>query len=182
MGVLEPDVVRGNYAIWDRVNISASRFAQLLAEHAKPRAGFRSWLDAVSVSGNEIFVVSAGLASYVEPLVVQWSAGKLFEENILSVPCARNGEFAHVRPDLEAVLANPLRTGYAKGAIAQHLRAARPDTEIVVIGDGRSDVHMAKHAHRIYARRYLADSLRQEGRDYHPFESFLDIEPLKQVR
>lgn len=176
MGDLDPEVVRNNYKAWEQVEISESDFRKLVDQHARPRKGFERWHQRVFDEGHEIYVVSAGLRSYVAWCVDAWTKGRIGVDRVIAVDVLKDGVYAHVRPDVDRILRNPSQSGYAKGHVARSFRQQFPDHLFIAVGDGRSDIRLAENCDRIYARRYLAELLKSQQKTFHFFESFDEIE------
>ena len=64
--------------------------------------------------------------------------------------------------------------GVCKCAVAREL-AQQCGGPVVLIGDGKSDACLAKHADAVFAKGSLIRYCEQEGIAYHPFQSFADV-------
>lgn len=69
-------------------------------------------------------------------------------------------------------------TGFCKGAALRRYRAENPERQLVHIGNGRvSDSCGALAADHAFAKDSLAESLRERGEPFQPFETLLDVIP-----
>ncbi|MCX7169522.1 MAG: HAD-IB family phosphatase [Proteobacteria bacterium] len=64
--------------------------------------------------------------------------------------------------------------GVCKCAVARDL-VQECGGPVVLIGDGKSDACLARHAEVVFAKGSLVDYCEQQGIAYHPFQSFADV-------
>ncbi len=175
MGSLDRELLEKNYAIWSKVELSSQKYFALVDEAAKMRDGFTEFLDRCEKNHALVYVVSAGLESYVRHCLKQWAPRQIQESQIIAVPCLSDLSFGHVRPDLEFCMQYPDKSGYTKGHVVRRLRREHPNHKFIAIGDGRSDFVMAEASDLVYARRHLADHLTKLGKPFVHFSSFREV-------
>lgn len=170
--------MKENYAIWNDVKLTHQQFLDCIHRHAQPRKGFTQWYERCLLDSHDVYVISGGLESYVRYWVSDWTNGKLPDDQIIAVPCMRDGPYAYVRPDIDKMIKQPAKSGHAKRLIAAEIQRKHPASTTVLIGDGRSDIAMVELADDIYARRYLAEHLKKNKKPHKSFSTFEEIPPL----
>lgn len=145
--------------------IESVHYPEILAfvQQIPIRPGFESLLDFLDTRGVPFVVLSGGLRGMVEarlgPLVGRAS-------RIIAADIDASQSFLRVFSDYES--------GPELVAKAEVMKTFSFD-ESIVIGDGITDIEMAKHGSRIFARDSLAAWLDRAGISYQGWSDFFDI-------
>ena len=113
-------------------------------------------------------IVSEGLDFYLHELIESWS---------LDVPVRTNrAVFDGGRIRIEYPFADPTCTLCGTCKLDRVFQLRVSGHQVVYIGDGDSDLCPAIEADVVFAKHRLAELCGTEGIEYHPFESFSEIE------
>ena len=130
---------------------------------------FTSFVDFLNRSGIALYILSDGLDIYIKRLLGRNGLGHLsFYANRAEL---NSGRFHFEWPYFEESCG---KCANCKGYHIRRLR--RTGQKAVYIGDGKSDLCALPEADIIFAKSFLADYCRGNKIDYHPFDSFCDIE------
>jgi 2-hydroxy-3-keto-5-methylthiopentenyl-1-phosphate phosphatase len=132
------------------------------------RPGFSRLLRAARRRGAHLVVASGGLDLYILPILGE-HAGRL---EIVANRGWVEGD--RIRVDFPNAGRGCGRCGNCKAPIVEDLRA-RGFSSVVVVGDGTSDLCMARVADRVFARDALAASCKRERLPFTPFTDFDDV-------
>lgn len=157
-------------AIFSRIRAKADELETMLREMeldpALPKA-----IRRLEEAGWKVVVASAGCNWYIQ---------RLLKGADLSLMVYANPGYYHPQQGLVMTMPEPsgfttLETGTDKLAVVK--KALTSGAEVAYAGDGRPDLEsiLAVHPSRRFARKWLANHLRQIGQNFHPFDSWNDI-------
>jgi len=145
--------------------IASDRYPEILSfvQKIPIRPGFETLLDLLDEQGVPFIVLSGGLRGMVEARL-----GKLVKRvhRIIAADIDTSQAFLRVFSDQES--------DTELVAKAEVMKTFSFD-ESIVIGDGITDIEMARHGSRIFARDALAEFLDQAAIAYTPWSDFFDI-------
>jgi 2-hydroxy-3-keto-5-methylthiopentenyl-1-phosphate phosphatase len=136
---------------------------QYAQETVRWRPGFQEFLNFCETNGLYFTVCSGGVDFFIDPLLAP------YRHQIKKVYCIP-ADFSGPTIGLK-FLAGCETCSLCKAAIMKDY----PNSISILIGDGITDLHGARHATLVYARRELAAYLDAEKIRYTPFETFHDI-------
>jgi 2,3-diketo-5-methylthio-1-phosphopentane phosphatase len=136
-------------------------------ENVRVRPGFRELTALARERGWRLVIVSSGFHELIEPVLAR--------EGLVDVELLAN----RVDPDPSGWRVR-FRDEGSCGTCGEPCKRATVDRlsdggEVVYVGDGYSDRCAAEQADLVFARRGLADYLRERGVPFVPFEDFLEI-------
>ncbi len=145
--------------------IESARYPEILAfvQEIPIRQGFEAFLDFLDTRAIPFIVLSGGLRGMVEARLGQLASRA---RRIIAADIDTSQSFLRVFSDYES--------GSELVAKAEVMKTFSFD-ESIVIGDGITDIEMAKHGSHIFARDSLAAWLDRAGISYHGWSDFSDI-------
>jgi 2-hydroxy-3-keto-5-methylthiopentenyl-1-phosphate phosphatase len=153
--------------------LPSSRYEEMVqfaVATTKLRPGFASLVRSVIGRGGRFVVVSGGFDFFVLPAL----AGV---HGLVDVHCNRldtTGPFLRVVWDTLCDTSCDGGCGLCKPTLLRRLR--RSGVPVMAIGDGVTDVKLARLADGVFARDKLVQVAEREGIPYTPFETFFEIE------
>jgi 2,3-diketo-5-methylthio-1-phosphopentane phosphatase len=116
-----------------------------------------------------VAIVSDGLDRAIETAlrVAGWPSLPVFANTLAVTEDGLAIGWPHRRADCAG------GNGVCKCAVAREQSA--PGEPVVLVGDGRSDVCLARHADVVFAKGSLAEHCARHGIAHHPFETFADV-------
>jgi HAD superfamily phosphoserine phosphatase-like hydrolase len=151
----------------------AELLGALVAE-AEPAPGLAAFLAELAARGGRPVIVSAGLR---EAIAAVWSREQLPPVDLHASELVGGGADGGppYRLAFSEVLGDCPRCGprACKGAALRALR--RPGEQVIVFGDGASDVCPAREADLTFARGHLAERCAAEGLEWRPLTDFATV-------
>jgi 2-hydroxy-3-keto-5-methylthiopentenyl-1-phosphate phosphatase len=146
-------------------SIPSSRYEEILSyARSRPvRPGLVQLMDFLEAEGVPLVLVSGGLRDMA--LTVLGPLKDRFEA-VYALDVDLGGSFLKVRPGFE---------GEAEWVDKVRIMALYPAEESVVIGDGVTDLNIAREATLVFARDFLQDTLQAQERPFVPWETFHDV-------
>ena len=146
-------------------SIPSERYPQILDYFSRQpiRAGFESFLDFLRASSVPLVIVSGGIREMISARL-----GTLVKavEAIYAPEVRTDGEFMTVRSDFE---------GRAELLSKVDVMRKYACDRAVAIGNGITDISMARNASVVFARDFLARWLSEHGVAYFPWNDFNDV-------
>jgi len=146
-------------------SIPSSRYEEILdyARTRRTRPGLVELMDFLEAEGVPLVLVSGGLRdmalTVLGPLAQRFTA-------VYALDVDRGGPFLEARPRFE---------GEAELVDKVRVMARHPAVESVLIGDGVTDLNLAREVSLVFARDFLRDALKSQKRDFEPWETFHDV-------
>jgi 2-hydroxy-3-keto-5-methylthiopentenyl-1-phosphate phosphatase len=165
-----PDMMAGRVTIKEACtrllsSIPSSRFGEILdyARSRPVRPGLVEFMDFLEAAGVPLVLVSGGLREMA--LTVLGPLKDRFEA-VYALDVDLDGPFLEVRPGFE---------GEAEWVDKVRVMARYRAEESVLVGDGVTDLNIAREASLVFARDYLKDYLTARKRPFVPWETFHDV-------
>ncbi len=176
---IEPRLRAGEITLLDaiveefrHVKVTEEEAVDCVLQGTQIRAGFPEFVEWAEDNGYDIVVVSAGFEVLITPMLA--AAG-------LSRLPVYSGDATFTREGTEIAYPSTTREcasccGMCKKDVVEELahKTASPKP-LVHIGDGLSDLCVAREADSVFARGSLARLLDKEGIPYRPFEDFFEV-------
>ena len=145
--------------------VPSERYAKIeaYAETAQIREGFGDFLDAAAAHGCGVVVISGGI--------------RTMQEKILAPYLSRITDFYSCDLDVSGPYMK-FSSQYAseeENMSKEKIMALYTYRQAICIGDSITDIRMSQHADVVFARDGLKAYLEEQGKPYHPWETFYDI-------
>ncbi len=129
---------------------------------------FKRFAQIMENRGVDVYIVSDGYDRLIEPVLLEngLSHMKYYANRIVFENGGMKADFPNNNPDCGSC-------GNCKSDIIDSLR--EDGAIYIYIGDGYSDRCASKNGDIVFAKRDLAKLLRNQGKDFVPFEDFSDI-------
>jgi 2-hydroxy-3-keto-5-methylthiopentenyl-1-phosphate phosphatase len=146
-------------------SIPSERYPEILDYFSRQpiRTGFESFLDFLRASSVPLVIVSGGIR---EMILARLGTLVQAVEAIYAPEVRTDGEFMTIRSDFE---------GRAELLSKVDVMRKYGYDQAVAIGNGITDVSMARNASVVFARDFLARWLSDHGVDYIPWDDFNDV-------
>ncbi len=150
---------------WSLESLPSACLDKMLAyvEQVPLRPGFQTLLDTTEELGIPVVIISGGLRPYIRKKL------EPFKDQILAiydVATDARGEKLRIHSDYEE--GGELM---AKVRVMETFSFQRG----LCIGDGMTDIKMARACQVVFARDDLVTYMKKEGRSYEPWETFYDV-------
>ena len=136
------------------------------------RPGFPEFVEWVEGAGHQLVIVSAGFRVLIDPVL---SAAGLSRLRVFAGDARFSLQGTTIRYP-RSLRECASRCGMCKEDVVREVAASSPSpSPLVHIGDGLSDLCVAREADIVFARASLARLLEREHIPFHPFEDFFDV-------
>ncbi len=154
------------------VKVTEAEAIDCVLKGTQIRAGFVEFVEWAESAGHEIVIVSAGFRVLIDPLLATSGLSRLAVHSGDATFTREGTEITY--PPTQRECAS--RCGMCKEDVVEELitTAAFP-RPLVYVGDGLSDLCVARGADIVFARGSLARLLEKEGISSHPFEDFFEV-------
>lgn len=160
-----PEVIRVQAGM---VKAGMDEMSRFLIETSEIRSGFREFSDLCRERGIYLEICSDGFGFTIDVLLREWGLDWIpwTSNTVIPSPDGARIEFPYLR---EGCPVN------ANCKCSHMERLMREYDEVIFVGDGITDHCVSKIAKVVFARDDLARRMREEGRDFHSWETWDEI-------